>query len=287
MALYDSGKAQVGITPFVTFKDKHGGLKFMVKGDNNCGEAMIKNGIYEYPLIQWSVENFVKSNKGKDVLDIGAHIGTWSAYMAPHCRNVYSFEPQKMTYHALNGTIALNGFNNIIPYNVALGTNKMEGKTGKLHIISPDGGGSSLMDDVLKNAHFDYGDEIVTIRSLDSYNFDNIGFIKIDVEGWELEVLKGGVETLKRCGWPKIIFEANSDSWYQSKKRDLFIFVESLGYRIINISIKNMFLAEPNPQFKQTDSGIGISNNSSSSSSSSSNSSLNDTNKSKDINYVI
>lgn len=90
------------------------------------------------------------------------------------------------------------------------------------------------------------------MRTLDSFNFNNIGFIKIDVEGFEKEVLEGGVETLKRNGWPKIIFE----SWGSWKEREgvpavtlreeLFSYLKNdLGYNIIAINgVNDMFLAE-------------------------------------------
>lgn len=275
MAQYDSGRATIGITTFVPFTDKHGKLKFMVRNDNDCGKHMIEHGIFEYPLILWAIDNFIKQQPNKMFLDIGAHVGTWSMYASRYCRDVHAFEPQKMTFHALNGGIALNGFQNIFAHKVALSN---ENGDGSLNIVSADGGGSSLMFDVVKHSQFNYGSEKVLTRTLDSYNFENIGFIKIDVEGFELEVLEGSVETLKRSKWPKIIFEASIEKWFEPKKQKLFDFIKSLGYKVVPIGgYNNMFLAEPDSKYKahnsstDTNSSSKVSDNYKYSSSSNSN----------------
>ena len=55
----------------------------------------------------------------------------------------------------------------------------------------------------------------------------------------ELQVLQGGVETLKRSGYPKIIFECNR------KNDELFDFIKNMGYGIVPIrGYNNMFLAQ-------------------------------------------
>jgi len=74
---------------------------------------------------------------------------------------------------------------------------------------------------------------------LDSFNIDNIGFIKMDVEENELFVLQGGLKTIRNSNYPKLLFESNFDN------KALFDYIREIGYKdIITISgCSNMFLA--------------------------------------------
>lgn len=190
----------------------------------------IKYGLFEDKLIDWC-KQFCSENK--NIIDIGAHTGTYSISLSKYCNNVYSFEPQKMTYYALCGSVAISDLQNVTCYNYGLGSIEQKGEK-KLKIISNDGGGSSICDinsKVLK-------EEIVNIDILDNFNFENISFIKIDVEGNEYDVINGGIETIKKSNYPKILFESNNND---SK---LFNLLKEIGYKTTNVSgYRNMFLA--------------------------------------------
>ncbi len=67
--------------------------------------------------------------------------------------------------------------------------------------------------------------ETVAIRTLDSLGIQHAGFIKIDVEGCELEVLKGSVDTILRCK-PVVMVEV-----FESNKDDVDGLMKGLGYR--------------------------------------------------------
>lgn len=187
-------------------------------------------GLFEKNLIEW-VKQFC--HKEKNILDIGSHTGTYTVGLANECNHIYAFEPQKNTYYALCGSVALSNLQNVTCYNVGLGSPDQIG-TQVLNIVSEDGGGSSLhanKNKILKT-------EIIKINTLDSFELTDINFIKMDVEENELYVLKGATETLKRCNYPKILFESNNHNM------ELFHFIEQLGYSIIKIqNVSNMFLA--------------------------------------------
>jgi len=190
------------------------------------------NGLFESMLIDW-VKQFC--SKDKIMLDIGAHTGTYSLSLAPYCKHVYAFEPQKMTYYALCGGVALSNMRNITCINKGLGSKEQLGEV-TLHIVSNDGGGSTIQlgnENVLTT-------ETIEIDTLDNMNLDDISFIKMDVENNELYVLKGAIETIKRCGYPHIIFECND----RKQHEELFNLIEGLSYKIITINgVKNMYLA--------------------------------------------
>lgn len=191
----------------------------------------ISNGLFEKNLIEWCKQF---CSKDKNMLDIGAHSGTYTISLADNCKHTYAFEPQKMTYYSLCGSVALSNLTNVTCINYGLGSEEQVGKQ-ILNIVSNDGGGSTLHggnhSSVLKT-------EEIEIKTLDSFNIDNIGFIKIDVEDNELQVLEFGQNTLKRSNYPPIIFEMNN---YNTK---LVFFLKELKYNIININnCNNMYLA--------------------------------------------
>lgn len=192
----------------------------------------IQNGLFESNLIQWSKQF---CSKDKIMLDIGAHTGTYSINLSTYCKEIYAFEPQKMTYYALCGSIALSNIKNVNCINKGLGSIQQCGKQ-QLHIISLDGGGSTLK---LTDNMNEIDSEDIEVITLDSMNIKDIGFIKIDVEGNELNVLKSGIETLKNSNYPKILFEMNETD------HELMKFLYSLKYKVIKINgYNNMFLAE-------------------------------------------
>jgi len=192
----------------------------------------INNGLFEKNLIDWC-KKFC--GKDKNMLDIGAHSGTYTISLADHCNHVYSFEPQKMTYYSLCGSVALSNIKNATCINIGLGSEEQVGKQ-TLNIVSLDGGGSSLH---INNNHILQREEI-EIRTLDSFNIENVGFIKIDIEDNELQALQFGQNTLKNSNYPKILFEMNSEN------PQLLDFLKGLEYDIVNVNncnCNNMFLA--------------------------------------------
>jgi FkbM family methyltransferase len=187
-------------------------------------------GLFESDLIEWCKQF---CNKDKCILDIGAHTGTYSITLSKYCNHVYSFEPQKMTYYALCGSVALSNIHNITCYNYGLGSNDQKGEQ-KLKIVSRDGGGSTLHaldQNVIK-------EETIVVNVLDDLDLDNIGFIKMDVEGNEKDVILGGLKTLERSNYPKILFESNNEN------KELMVTLRNIGYQISAINgYSNMFLA--------------------------------------------
>jgi len=192
-----------------------------------------RKGLFESQLIEWA-KQFCKPDKL--FLDIGAHTGTYAISLASNAENVVAFEPQKATYYSLCGSVALSGLSDKITcHNVGLGAEDQVGEQ-VLNIVSNDGGGSSLLpgenERVLR-------EETIVVRTLDSFQLKNVGFIKMDVENNELNVLRGGLETLRESGYPAILFESNGSN------PALFGFLkEALGYKIVPVGgVNNMFLA--------------------------------------------
>jgi len=184
-------------------------------------------GIYEQYIIDWSMEQYVRPNMC--AVDIGAHIGLYTVPYARIAKHVHAFECSPKSFNYLCTNIALNNLHyNVTKYNVALGA---QASTGTYYIQDPgDGGGNGLY--VEGEPKVDTLE--VPIQPLDAFNINNIGIIKIDVEGYELQVIQGALKTLERNNYPPLLFE----SWRPESpakdalRTDLFKYIRSLGYTI-------------------------------------------------------
>lgn len=131
------------------------------------------------------------SVKGNTVIDAGANIGNHTLYFLNEAKaqKVYSFEAVLNTWMLLKKNISLNGLQDRAEaINCALGAE--EGKANISSYFDSNIGATQL-----SNA----GNGMIKTRRLDDFQFDgDVRLIKIDVEGWELEVIKGGKETIRK-----------------------------------------------------------------------------------------
>lgn len=203
---------------------------------------------YERHYINWTLEqNYVKDDA--NCLDIGAHIGWYSVSLARKAKHVYAFECSPKSFNYLCANLTLNKLDyQVTKYNCAL--SDTEGEVDYYIRDALDGGGNGITKldyDVQKNTNTIK----VPAKTLDSFNLDNISFIKIDVEGHELSVLKGAVETIKKNNHPPILFESwdpekDAQGWNASElRKNLFEFIQSIGYKIVRIGTE-MYIAEKN-----------------------------------------
>jgi FkbM family methyltransferase len=178
------------------------------------------------------------SNKNLNCLDIGANIGTHTVILSELFKNVYAFEPQKEVFEVLKLNLKVNNCTNTTPYNFGLGEKE---KTADLGFIDKNksnnfGGVGIVETDKLKEGV--KKGETIEIKTLDSLNLKDIGFIKIDVEGYEYNALLGGEQTIKKYR-PIIIFEQHDS------KSPLFNWLHGLGYKTRKISVQNDYIAIP------------------------------------------
>lgn len=204
--------------------------------DYDVGKWMFDSGISERQLIDWCQQNY--QNKNANFVDIGAHIGTWSWLLAPSFKNVYAFEPNRHVYNHMCGNIAIKNLSpKIATFNIGL-SNKESVLT--YYERSQDGGGNGFtMTEHVNHKHVINSYQL-PVKKLDDFNLTNIHFMKIDVEGHEIEVLKGAEETLKNSNYPSFIIEC-----WDNNKENLFRYLDSIGYERINIiGWKDMFIVQ-------------------------------------------
>lgn len=179
-----------------------GKIKFDMKLDPANGGVdmdIFADKYYESKILEL-VGSLLK--KEDTFIDIGANIGQHSMYASYFCKHVYSFEPVKKLFNQFNESISKNLILNISTYNYALGNEKK-----RMPIYSNGVSMAASSINTVKNKK--YIQDIQILRFDDVYEKMNIGkaeLIKIDVEGYELEVLLGAKEYIKKYK-PKILLE--------------------------------------------------------------------------------
>ena len=193
-------------------------------------------GAPEAPLIGWATQ-FIAHDE--TFVDIGAHVGTWAQHFALKCKQIHAFEPQYSTYERLRDGVKLAKLGNVICHETALGG---QGEVD-LHVVSVDGGGSTLryrqeLGSVLAV-------ERVRCAQLDDFELDNVGVIKIDAEGFEIDILRGATKTLEKYR-PTLLLEAWDHDWYARERAQLIAHVVDLGYGVVSVQgWPQMLLVEP------------------------------------------
>ena len=177
----------------------------------------------------------------RSAIDIGANIGLWSKDLSRFFDQLICFEPNKFCIDYLKKNIDLNK-SSINSF--ALGS---KNETKDLLIHSTNSGASSFInktktgyDNKSNPIYGEFSVETKTlnveVKKLDDYNYTNIDFIKIDVQGFELEVLEGAIKTLGNND-PILCIEEDSPSDSQSLK-----FLKDHNYEIIDIINKEYIL---------------------------------------------
>jgi FkbM family methyltransferase len=197
------------------------------KNDNNADIS--KNGEL------WLIETYSKN--WSTVVDAGANHGIWSKLVCQKnsLTEVHSFEPVKKTYTYLENTKKDCPKMNI--YNVALGASK---HTTEISIFSGDHGLSSISRGNDKNGLMKTGTETIEVQTLSSFaeekNISTIDMLKIDVEGYELEVLKGA-ESLLVSGRIKMIQFEYGMTYVDARiyLRDIFTYFSNKPYKIFKL----------------------------------------------------
>ena len=125
----------------------------------------------------------------KNIIDVGGYIGDSALILQQYTqKKVYSFEALSDNYDLMRQTITLNNANRIIPIKKALGAKFEKVK------IARYGAGSSIV------VHHNQDFEEVEVITLDSFVQEHnleVGFIKVDIEGFEMSFLQGALETIK------------------------------------------------------------------------------------------
>ncbi|MCZ6672970.1 MAG: FkbM family methyltransferase [Verrucomicrobia bacterium] len=174
---------------------------------------------------------------GSTVVDIGAHTGYYTMLAAERVGprgQVHSFEPVSFLFERLSRNVDLNSLHNVCLNNVALWDKETE-----LALYLPtnrNSGGTSIVRTPKTQQEPIFVNSLVLDSYVNGNGVGRIDLIKIDAEGAELFILKGGTETLKES-MPDVICEIHEHTFPAAgySPEDLLHFMGGLGYQAFYI----------------------------------------------------
>ena len=152
--------------------------EFWVIDGNHSQPTLINDttGRYRQERQRTNALRYVESKR--NCIDIGSHVGLWTRELASKFEQVYCFEPNPVFIECFKINITET---NVELFQYGLSNNE--------HTASMKETNSTMMNDEPGS---------IQCRTLDSFNLNNIDFIKIDVDGFEVKVLNGAIETITR-----------------------------------------------------------------------------------------
>ena len=216
--------------------------RFLVRQPDVIGDAIIRGEFWDAHLKE-TIETYADSDR--IAIDAGAYIGFHSVFLSHHFARVHAFEPQHQAYSLLRTNIELNGRRNVEAVEIGLYSHPCWLQ------LAPD-----EMQEIpipRRAGDIDYGEignaaaltfiktdertpEAVRAVTIDSFNFDRVGFIKIDTQGADFRVLQGAEETVRRCR-PVIAFEFERElsSAHDTQWEVFQSFIQGLGYSLAEL----------------------------------------------------
>ena len=206
---------------------EHGGW-WLPDGEEHLQEYLTRRNQWINGRLQYQRSKFLEAMKWvvgprRLAVDVGAHAGLWSMTLAEYFDNVVAFEP--VQEHAACWQKNMEGIGNAVLFPIALGERAgtvrlkpMPGASMKIRVYAG-------IDDVVE----------APIQRLDDLTVDSkapIDFLKIDVEGYEYFVCRGGEQTLLRSK-PVVIVEQKPATGmlenYGIRETEAVLYLESLG----------------------------------------------------------
>lgn len=225
-------------------RNKHGRM-YAIPNTDKFWKAQLSKDIFQFKNIEKLRQ---LCGNPRTVIDIGANVGSNTIEYCTWGIEVHSFEPCSELYDCLVHNIELN----VKPdMNISMyrGTSLY---TGNVHTYNIGLGNSNtikFLQNHLDNKGCNYVmdgpssySEKIELRTLDSYQFTNVDVIKIDAEGYELYILQGAIETIKR---DKPIIQTECDDRlfqrYGLSTVDITRFMNEIGYECVYQYQHDMF----------------------------------------------
>lgn len=174
-------------------------------------------------------DQIVMCPQHRTCVQAGGHIGIYPAKLAKFFNLVYTFEPEPENFKCLE--LNTREFPNVVRRNGFLGSDHLNRDLRK-HSKSSGGhqtGATSATG--------------LPTATIDEYKFSDLDAMFLDVEGYEMEILKGARATIKRCR-PLLVLEENRQGRnYGNSIGDLGTMMRPLGYEVVAREGEDIVLA--------------------------------------------
>jgi len=200
--------------------------KFLVRTSSYSDEATVllrdEEDIYQ----------LINLNRNSIVIDIGAHIGTYSIRFCKIAHKVIAIEPLYDNYLILIYNAKLNNCKNLYPINMGIwseeGTKSIFYKPERTDL-------ATLIDNLIDNQS-NYYKHMVKVTTLDklvnSLGLTKIDFLKIDAEGSEYEILRGANKVLDNT--KSVLIET-----FENNRYKCLDYLKNKGFKIIDLGIRH------------------------------------------------
>lgn len=214
--------------PTEVLKYKYGKLAHYTEDRDSVVRLLIKYNEYQNYINKLLLKH---GRKDSIILDIGANIGSFTVSFAklfPSCK-VHAFEMMDKTYKALQKSVELNELDNVITHNIGLyDKDGVYGINYKSNML----GHTCIVDDVmLKSNPVAVVNNNAICTTLDSFNLENVSFIKMDIQGAEYFALLGAEKTLRNSDCVIIAEYVKHDYGKLDKTKK---YLKSLNYELIS-----------------------------------------------------
>ena len=201
----------------------HGIGRFYLDEQADWIKDVLRQGQIWEPLVVARIMEHARP--GTTAIDAGAHIGTHTVLLSRHVGpngRVYAFEPQKKIYRELVHNMRLNQATNVVPLRFAVGD--AHGVIEMEPAATGNEGGTPRGE----------GGDAAELRTIDSFGFNNVSLVKIDVEHMEDQVIDGARDTIAR-NRPVIIVEIQGGVDYDKARPEYREKIEHTVNKLVNL----------------------------------------------------
>jgi FkbM family methyltransferase len=224
-------RAALGKTSGLVWTRLRGGAWILVPIDDWIGRTLYYFGDLD-PKITWVCKRIIRP--GYTVLDIGANLGLISIVsrqIVGATGKIHAFEPQLTLTDFMRESLEKNGYSDVVVHNIALGIQR---ESKDLFIPVGHVGAASLKRKPKKATRIS-----VEIENATAYfthlNLPSIRLVKIDVEGYEAEIIEGASAFFETNRPDAILFEVGSDRNIPFFQRKIVKRLSYLGYQFFDI----------------------------------------------------
>lgn len=222
-----------GINLTIPYLKKEHNLKLNISSKNLIDHKILFTGEYEK-----ETKDFLNAEvkAGMIVLEAGANTGTETLLLSKLVGTkgkVYAFEPVPFIFNKLDKNISVNGLQNVVHEQLAIGESEQEISFFVADENYTNQGLSSKKAGVHSKLQKKITVNQVTIDNyLERMGVERLDFIKMDIQGAEFDLLKGAEKTFKKFH-PKIFLEAY-DNW--SPLKEILDWFETMEYDVFVLS---------------------------------------------------